>query len=572
MAAINRTTLTAGDDPDAANKGPITWDDATWILTSAFIIFTMQSGFGMLEAGAVHSKNTVNIMVKNVVDVVFGGMTYWMFGFALSFGEGPWSNPFCGVGDFFLDTMDEDMGLVYATFVFQLSFATTATTIVSGAMAERTNLTAYILFSFFNTVVYCIPAHWVWGSNGFLATLGAVDFAGSGVVHLVGASSALVATLMLKPRTGRYTPGKEWPDLHNPVNAIIGTFMLWQVDAGFESRFYYPDLVDGRWNRRHCKKSGSRLGAKPALHVAKHLRSASIVKRAKYDVGDLINAILGALVAITASCPVVRPYEAVIIGSVGAVCTLSWCTLMNKLKVDDPVSAVAVHGAAGMWGLIAVGLFVADDNLEDITSDRNGLFHGGGFYLLGIQVLSIVCEVVWSMVSTYFLLLLVDKTVGIRVSLEEERLGADYCEHGVDLMDIYHHQTSLLPAPSPQPGDVIHKIASPHPSGSVPATPTPPHSHTKRNLSTSRLLGSVSSLESLHEVRIYGNKMRTPRAIHSVQNGGRKPPQPSGKNIKRRIVRGHVTPETTIPVEFFIGGERGQGHDDVNLPNAILPL
>ena len=173
-------------------------------------------------------KNEVNIMVKNAVDVIFGGLTYWAFGYGLSFGQGPLANPFCGVGYFLVDTDDPDeMGVVYSTFIFQLSFATTATTIVSGAMAERTKLTAYILFSLTNTVVYVIPAHWVWSKIGFLAQLGVIDIAGSGAVHLVGGVSGLVATLMLGSRIGRYDKGVEPIPPGNATNAIVGMFMLW---------------------------------------------------------------------------------------------------------------------------------------------------------------------------------------------------------------------------------------------------------------------------------------------------------------------------------------------------------
>lgn len=183
----------------------------------------------MLEAGCVSAKNEVNIMVKNAIDVVFGGLSYWAFGFGLSFGEDPGTNPFCGVGYFLVDSSDENMGILYSTFVFQLSFSTTATTIVSGAMAERTKLTAYILFSFFNTIIYCFPAHWEWAENGFLRTLGCVDVAGSGAVHLVGGVSGLVAASLLKPRVGRYADGTKPAPMGNPVSSLIGLFMLWLV-------------------------------------------------------------------------------------------------------------------------------------------------------------------------------------------------------------------------------------------------------------------------------------------------------------------------------------------------------
>ena len=214
-------------------------DDAAWVLTSAFIIFTMQSGFGLLEAGSASSKNEANIMMKNAIDVICGGLSYWICGFAFSFGtkknvESPLSG-FMGYGDFFTGTLDhvQDFGSLYSKYFFQLSFATTATTIVSGAMAERTNLKAYILFSFVNTFSYVFPAHWVWDTRGFLYKLHVVDVAGCGPVHLVGGVSALFATMILKPRTGRFDETKEPPPMASPTNMMLGTFMLWWGWLGF---------------------------------------------------------------------------------------------------------------------------------------------------------------------------------------------------------------------------------------------------------------------------------------------------------------------------------------------------
>jgi ammonia channel protein AmtB len=184
------------------------------------------SGFGVLESGCVSPKNEVNIMVKNVLDVVFGGITYWAFGFGFSFGNDPGTNPFIGVGCFFVDADGEPMGQIFSIFLFQLSFSTTATTIVSGAMAERTKLHAYLLFSMLNTVTFSVVAHWLWAETGFLHQLGAVDIAGCGPVHLVGGVSGLVATLILKPRQGVFQH-KEKPPLPSPLKAILGMFMLW---------------------------------------------------------------------------------------------------------------------------------------------------------------------------------------------------------------------------------------------------------------------------------------------------------------------------------------------------------
>ena len=195
-------------------------DDTIWILINSFIIFTMQTGFGMLESGCVSVKNEVNIMMKNIVDAILGGITYWLFGYGMSFGRSEYTNPFIGLGDFLIDPSVDDplMGRIFTSFMFQLSFSTTATTIVSGSMAERCNFKAYALFSFINTVVYCVPAGWVWGDHGFLKNLGAVDIAGSGPVHLVGGTSAFVSAAMLGPRLGRYTNGRDPLPMGNPVN------------------------------------------------------------------------------------------------------------------------------------------------------------------------------------------------------------------------------------------------------------------------------------------------------------------------------------------------------------------
>ena len=208
-------------------------DDATWILTSAFIIFTMQSGFGLLESGMVSRKNEVNIMVKNAVDVIYGGLSYWLFGFAFSYGITERENPIIGLGYFMTDADEREMGEVFSKYLFQLSFSTTATTIVSGAMAERMGLKAYALYSFLNTLTYCVPAHWIWDEHGWLRKMGAVDFAGCGAVHLVGGVSGLVATLMLKPRTGRFHANSAPIQMASPTNVLLGTFMLWWGWLGF---------------------------------------------------------------------------------------------------------------------------------------------------------------------------------------------------------------------------------------------------------------------------------------------------------------------------------------------------
>ncbi|WAR00244.1 AMT3-like protein [Mya arenaria] len=446
------------------SMGPITWDDATWILTSSFIIFTMQSGFGLLESGCVSRKNEVNIMFKNAVDVVFGGLTYWAFGFGLSFGNKAGSNPFCGIGYFFVDTAAEEMGILFSTYVFQLSFATTATTIVSGAMAERTKLLSYIVFSFLNTICYCIPAHWEWASNGFLRSLGVVDIAGSGAVHVVGGVSALVAAFILKPRKGRFYDGLKAGEnplpMGNPANTLIGMFMLWWGWLAFNCGSTFG-ISGGKW-KLAAKAAITTLNSSMGGGMVGIFASYILLKR-KFDVAFLVNSILGALVGITAGCAVVRPWEAVVIGIIGGTLAVGSAHLLSRIKVDDPVGAVAVHGVCGIWGMLSVGLFAATDTIENTTQGRSGVFHGGGFYLLGVQLLAAVVITVWSGVVSAILLLGIKFTIGLRMTEAEERLGADYVEHGVgeeDDLPFYERGLFSPPRHRPLSSHTIHSMKS----------------------------------------------------------------------------------------------------------------
>lgn len=431
MSDSNVTTV-----PSDAAEDEITWDDATWILTSSFIIFTMQSGFGLLEAGAVTNKNEVNIMVKNAADVIFGGLTYWAFGFGLSFGQDKGANLFCGVGYFFVDADDDQMGVIFSTFVFQLSFATTATTIVSGAMAERTKLTSYIIFSCVNTVVYCIPAHWLWDDIGFLRKLGVIDIAGSGGVHLIGGSSAFVAAVMLKPRSGRYDHGTESLPMGNPVNSLLGTFMLWWGWLGFNCGSTFG-ISGGKWKLAAKSAIVTLLGSIGGGVVG--ITTSFITRKGKFEIDYIVNSILGGLVAITAACAIIRPWEALIAGAIGGFIAIYTPKLINRIRVDDPVDAVSIHGVVGIWGLLVVGIFTENDMLENLTLGRSGVLHGGGFYLLGVQVLAAITLTVWAAICTFLLLMPIKLTLGLRLSEHEEFLGADYVEH-----NIKHKETNII--------------------------------------------------------------------------------------------------------------------------------
>ncbi|XP_049882667.1 putative ammonium transporter 2 isoform X2 [Pectinophora gossypiella] len=405
-------------------------EDTNWILTSSFIIFTMQTGFGMLESGCVSVKNEANIMMKNLADISLGGLTYWIFGYGMSFGQGPLTNSFVGTGDFLVDPPVGDalMGPVFASFLFQLSFATTATTIVSGAMAERTNFKAYCLFSFLNTIVYCVPAGWVWGEHGFLNKLGAVDIAGSGPVHLIGGASAFASALMLGPRLGRYAHGTGPLPLGNPVNAVMGTFVLWWGWLAFNSGSTYG-VSGAKWQYAARAAVMTMMGSFGGGCFG--LIFTLIKNKGRADVMELINSILGALVSITAGCFLYRAWEALVIGLIGAGIASVTSPLFDRLRVDDPVGASAVHGACGLWGVIAVGLFADNPVPMDTTNGRSGLFKGGGWYLLGVQSLTAVCLMSWGVVVTMSLLWAIDKVLPIRMDPYEELLGADLCEHRI---------------------------------------------------------------------------------------------------------------------------------------------
>ncbi|VEN55964.1 unnamed protein product [Callosobruchus maculatus] len=403
-------------------------EDTNWVITSSFMIFTMQTGFGMLESGCVSIKNEVNIMMKNVADIVLGGLTYWIFGFALSFGRSEVNNGFLALGDFFIDPPLSDplKGGVYAAFIFQLSFATTATTIVSGAMAERCNFKAYCLFSFLNTIIYCIPAGWIWGEHGFLKKLGAVDIAGSGAVHLIGGSAALASALMLGPRLGRYDKGIGPLPLGNPVNAVMGLFVLWWGWLAFNSGSTYG-LSGAKWHYAARAAVMTMMSTFGGGTVS--ILYTMVKLQGKIDALDIINGILGSLVAITGGCFLYRGWEALLIGTIGALLTCSAMPLFDLAGIDDPVGASAVHGVGGIWGVLAVGLFADNPAPLDTTNGRCGLFKGGGWYLLGIQALTVVCLLTWGLVTTSLLLWAINKVITIRMEVHVELLGADLTEH-----------------------------------------------------------------------------------------------------------------------------------------------
>ncbi|KAF1765056.1 hypothetical protein GCK72_005007 [Caenorhabditis remanei] len=412
-------------------------DDAVWIISSSFIIFTMHSGFGLLESGSVSAKDEVNIMVKNVVDVVFGGLSYWSCGFGLSYGDyEPWRNPYIGFGKFFYDpTRDygtresiNQEGWSYASFLFQLSLATTASTIVSGAVAERAKLKSYILLGCIVILIQALPAHWVWDKEGVFYKKGVVDFAGCSAVHMVGGIIGLIATVYLKPRRNRFNEDSVH-QMSSPTNALLGTFLLWWGWFGINAGSVWG-ITGGRW----------RLGARAA--VATIMASIgggataitiSFVKTKKLQVNFLINGILSSIVSITAICAVSRPWHALVIGSISSVFSIAVLPLLDRLHIDDPVGIVPIHLTSSIWGMIAVGIFCEEDKyLTSATNNMSGLLYSWSFELLGVQLLCTVTILIYSATTGFLALFLISKSpLGLRVTDYEEQIGADVIEHGL---------------------------------------------------------------------------------------------------------------------------------------------
>ncbi|CAN7943952.1 unnamed protein product [Ixodes hexagonus] len=426
-------TVTPTTDPEEED---FTYDDATWVLTAAIVIFTMQTGFGLLESGCVSQKNEVNILMKNAADVILGGLTYWLFGFGLQYGNGQGTvNAFCATGHFLVDAEPEEMGVVFSNFIFQLSFSTTATTIVSGAMAERANYNAYCVFSLLNTIVYCIPAGWVWGNHGFLKKLGALDFAGSGCVHLLGGASALVAAILLGPRRGRYD-GTLNTQMSRPTNVLLGMFTLWWGWLVFNCGSSFGVRHD-KW-KYASRAAVTTINASLGGGVVGVFYSYFVNK--KFLVGDIVNGILTALVAVTAGSGFYSAYESIVVGTMGALFACWVPSAMDYAKIDDPVGAVAVHAVGGVWGLLAVGIFIDADTILLMSSGNSGLLKGGGMYLLGLQALTALCITAWSVVVSYILLKAIDYVIPIRMSELEEELGADLMEHSLRYPEYDYNQ------------------------------------------------------------------------------------------------------------------------------------
>jgi Amt family ammonium transporter len=396
--------------------------NSLWVLLAGIFVFFMQAGFALLETGLTRSKNTINILMKNVMDFGLGTIAYALVGFGLMygavgtglFGTSNFGNPLAGF---------EIEGLSPAAFFFfQLVFCGATATIVSGAMAERTKFKSYLIYSFvISLVIYPVSGHWIWG-GGWLAEFGFMDFAGSTAVHSVGAWASLMGAMIVGPRIGKYTADKKSNAIpaHNIFMACLGMFILWLGWYGFNpgSELAFNDVV---LHTVYTTTLAAAAGMISSLGL-------TWIRYGKPDLSMVLNGILGALVAITAGCRYVDMWGALIIGFLGGILVvLSVEFIDHKLHVDDPVGAISVHGTCGAFGTLCIGLFAT------VNSDGvKGLFYGGGLAQLGKQAVGVIAVFGWAIVTSFILFKILKATTGLRVSEAEELRGLDITEHGAE--------------------------------------------------------------------------------------------------------------------------------------------
>ena len=413
--------------------------DTVWVMVAAFLVFWMQAGFALVEAGLTRAKNAVNICMKNLMDFSMGSIAYWAVGFGVMFGTG---NAFIGQSGFFLGAEDPDTtfaSLAWTTvpleakFFFQLVFAATTATIVSGAMAERTKFVSYLVYSFVvSLLIYPISGHWIWG-GGWLANLstyvpavkaGFWDFAGSTVVHSLGGWLSLIGALILGPRIGKYDPttgkARAIPG-HNLVFVTLGVFILWLGWFGFNPGSTMAAVAGDIAHVPCTTNAAAAMGSIAAIVTAR-------VMFKKWEGTMALNGALAGLVAVTCPCYWISISSALIIGGVGGVLVVLSVVFFDQVaKIDDPVGAISVHGVCGLWGTLSLGLFSTGTGE---ASPFPGLFMGGGADQLVAQAIGGLAIMAWGLGTGAILFTAIKYTIGLRVTPHEEQEGLDIGEHG----------------------------------------------------------------------------------------------------------------------------------------------
>nr|WP_263625370.1 ammonium transporter [Bacillus infantis] len=397
--------------------------NSLWVMVSAVLVIFMLGGFIMLEAGSTRMKNAGHIAGKTIFTFGLASLVFWAVGFGFIFGDN--GNFFTGLSHFFYSGYEiEGMSLSSSVFfLFQLAFAGISITIALGGFAERAKLSIYLIFTIlFSALVYPVVAHWIWG-GGWLAEHGKQDFAGSTVVHLTGAMAALAATLLLKPRIGKYNKDGSANNIygHNQVFTALGVLILWIGWFGFNAGSTVS--VDGAFFGFVALNTNLAAGAGAVAALL-----ISWVVLGKSDITTMLNGALAGLVAITASCAFVDTWAAVLIGFVAGILVFYSVRFFEKLRIDDPIYALSVHGAAGVWGTLSTGFFATP---ELATVGQPGLFYGGGFTQLGVQFMGVAVSALYAFAVSFVILLIAKKVMnGLRVSEEEEIMGLDVSEHG----------------------------------------------------------------------------------------------------------------------------------------------
>jgi Amt family ammonium transporter len=474
LASINALTATLSGQQEqipelkASAEKSVAELNTFYLMWAGALIFLMQAGFATLSAGSIRAKNVKNILLKNLLDACIGAFAWYLLGYGFAYDIDDNTNPFIGTGPshFALSGHKdwdgkENKGYDWIMWYFQYAFCAAAATIVSGAVAERCQLMAYLVYSFcISGFVYPVVVHWVWDGSGFLSAFnkdhimsGVIDFAGSGVVHMTGGFAALVGAKILGPRTGRFERPGDF-DGHSTPLQLIGTFLLWFGWYGFN-----PGSTLVIHGYAHTM---ARTAVTTTLSAAMGGLTGLLVKRCLpeklggsglYDIGHTCNSLLGALVGITAGCATVHPWAAIIIGIISAFVYHAASCMMRKLHIDDPLDAFAVHGACGMWGVLATGLFTAkeysyaphedSDLFKEIGGYDAGLFmegtHGS---LFATHVVSIIIEVAWVVTMSAIMFGLLKAAKIFRVPPEDEDIGLDNSKHGGSA---YTHDMQMTP-------------------------------------------------------------------------------------------------------------------------------
>ncbi|PTM58880.1 ammonium transporter [Desmospora activa] len=399
--------------------------DALWVMLSAILVIFMQAGFALLEAGSTRMKNAGHVAGKQLLSFSLVGLVFWAVGYGIAFGDS--LNGFLGTSGWLLNLPQAEGEVpLEIFFLFQMAFAAVSAAIAWGGFAERAKLGVYIIFGIlFTAIIYPVVAHWIWGDGGWLAEAGKQDFAGSTVVHLTGGVAALVATLMLGPRIGKYTSDGKPNAIpgHNQVYTVLGVAIIWLGWFGFNPGSTLS-VADGFFGYVALTTYlAAAAGALAALGTVK-------LALGKADVPMMLNGVLAGLVAITAACAFVEPWAAVIVGAIAGSLTVFTSVYFEKKGIDDPIYAFSVHGIAGIWGTLSTGFFASPRLVEITETGQPGLFYGGGIHQLIVQAEGVLAAGAFVGVTSFIILWILNKTMGLRVTEEDEVMGLDLSEHG----------------------------------------------------------------------------------------------------------------------------------------------